>query len=190
MADLTRDGFTQDRISIRRSLDMRYVGQVHECTVEIDPFALTDDALIKLIEAFHARHEELYTYSERQSVVEIVNVESAIWGRVDRPNRMTVAKGKGAASALEGTRPMIFDAGAVAHDARVQRAVAARSAVAGVARAGQSGGAVLERYLEAAGAGEFPTAGRAGLTNRRGHGAHGGGDFSRRTVVSGRAIAV
>jgi N-methylhydantoinase A len=119
VADLTRDGFTQDRISIRRSLDMRYVGQVHECTVEIDPFALTDDALIKLIEAFHARHEELYTYSERQSVVEIVNVESAIWGRVDRPNRMTVAKGKGAASALEGTRPMIFDAGAVAHDVPV-----------------------------------------------------------------------
>ena len=119
VADLTRDGFTQDRISIRRSLDMRYVGQVHECTVEIDPFALTDDALIKLIEAFHARHEELYTYSERQSVVEIVNVESAIWGRVDRPNRMTVAAGKGAASALEGTRPMIFDAGAVAHDVPV-----------------------------------------------------------------------
>jgi N-methylhydantoinase A len=119
VADLTRDGFTQDRISIRRSLDMRYVGQVHECTVEIDPFALTDDALIKLIEAFHARHEELYTYSERQSVVEIVNVESAIWGRVDRPNRMTVAKGKGAASALEGTRPMIFDAGAVAKDVPV-----------------------------------------------------------------------
>jgi N-methylhydantoinase A len=52
-------------------------------------------------------------------VVEIVNVESAIWGRVDRPNRMAVAKGKGAASALEGTRPMIFDAGAVAHDVPV-----------------------------------------------------------------------
>jgi N-methylhydantoinase A len=119
VADLTRDGFTQDRISIRRSLDMRYVGQVHECTVEIDPFALTDDALIKLIEAFHARHEELYTYSERQSVVEIVNVESAIWGRVDRPNRMTVAPGKGAASALEGTRPMIFDAAAVPQDVPV-----------------------------------------------------------------------
>ena len=119
VADLTRDGFTQDRISIRRSLDMRYVGQVHECTVEIDPFALTDEALIKLIEAFHARHEELYTYSERQSVVEIVNVESAIWGRVDRPNRMSVAPGKGAASALEGTRPMIFDAGALAQDVPV-----------------------------------------------------------------------
>ena len=119
VADLTRDGFDRDRISIRRSLDMRYVGQVHECTVEIDPFPIDEPALGKLIEAFHTRHEELYTYSERQSVVEIVNVESAIWGRVDRPNRMTVAPGKGAASALEGTRPMIFDASAKPQDAPV-----------------------------------------------------------------------
>jgi N-methylhydantoinase A len=119
VGDLTRDGFAEDRITIRRSLDMRYVGQVHECTVEIDPFEIDDDALVKVIEAFHTRHEELYTYSERQSVVEIVNVESAIWGRVDRPNRMTVAAGKGAESALEGTRPMIFDASAVAQDCPV-----------------------------------------------------------------------
>ena len=119
VADLTRDGFDRDRISIRRSLDMRYVGQVHECTVDIDPFAIDEATLGTLIEAFHARHEELYTYSERQSVVEIVNVESAIWGRVDRPNRMTVAAGKGAASALEGTRPMIFDVSAKPQDVPV-----------------------------------------------------------------------
>ena len=117
--DLTRDGFERDRITVRRSLDMRYVGQVHECTVEIDPFVIDEPALSKLIEAFHARHEELYTYSERQSVVEIVNVESAIWGRVDRPNRMTVAPGKGAAAALAGIRPMIFDASAKPQDAPV-----------------------------------------------------------------------
>ena len=119
VADLTRDGFSEDRITIRRSLDMRYVGQVHECTVEIDAFAIDEDALVNVIEAFHARHEELYTYSERQNVVEIVNVESAIWGRVDRPNRMSVAQGKGANHALEGTRPMIFDAGSAAKDAPV-----------------------------------------------------------------------
>jgi N-methylhydantoinase A len=119
VADLTRDGFTKDRITIRRSLDMRYVGQVHECTVDIDPFDIDEAALERLKDAFHARHEELYTYSERQSTVEVVNVESAIWGRVDRPNRMTVAPGIGAASALEGTRPMIFDASAVPRDCPV-----------------------------------------------------------------------
>ena len=118
-ADLTRDGFDRDRISIRRSLDMRYVGQVHECTVDIDPFPLDEAALDTLKAAFHARHKELYTYSELQSVVEVVNVESAILGRVDRPRRMTIARGKGGESARSGTRPMIFAASGAAQDTPV-----------------------------------------------------------------------
>ncbi|MDO8882115.1 hydantoinase/oxoprolinase family protein [Pseudotabrizicola sp.] len=117
--DLAEDGFGPDRISIRRSLDMRYVGQVHECTVDVDPFALDAAALEKLKTAFHARHEELYTYSEPGSVVEVVNVESAIWGRVDRPKRISVEKGKGADHALAGTRAMIFTADGVSRETPV-----------------------------------------------------------------------
>ena len=117
--DLKNDGFTEDRISIRRSLDMRYVGQVHECTVDVDPFTLDEAALATLKAAFHARHEELYTYSEPSSVVEVVNVESAITGRVDRPKRMTVAPGRGAESAMAGTRQMIFAADGTGRETNV-----------------------------------------------------------------------
>ena len=112
--DLTGDGFAEDRISIRRSLDMRYVGQVHECTVDVDPFPLDEAALERLKAAFHARHEELYTYSEPGSMVEVVNVESAICGQVDKPRRMAIAAGKGADAALAGTREMIFSAEGIA----------------------------------------------------------------------------
>lgn len=117
--DLKSDGFTDDKISIRRSLDMRYVGQVHECTVDVDPFEVTEAALERLKAAFHARHEELYTYAEPNSAVEVVNVESAITGAVDKPGRMTVAPGKGAHSALKGTREMIFNADGIAHETPV-----------------------------------------------------------------------
>ena len=98
---------------------MRYVGQVHECTVDVDPFTLDEAALDQLKAAFHARHEELYTYSEPQSAVEVVNVESAISGAVDRPARMVIAAGKGAHTALKGTRPMIFNAKGIAQDTPV-----------------------------------------------------------------------
>ncbi|MDR5651516.1 hydantoinase/oxoprolinase family protein [Ruixingdingia sedimenti] len=117
--DLAEDGFTEDRIAIRRSLDMRYVGQVHECTVDVDPFTVDEAALEKLKAAFHARHEELYTYSEPQSAVEVVNVESAIWGRVDKPRRVSIAAGRGAHTALDGTREMIFRADGTAQDTPV-----------------------------------------------------------------------
>ena len=118
-ADLMADGFADDRISVRRSLDMRYVGQVHECTVDIEAFDITEAALERLKAAFHARHEELYTYSEPHSAVEVVNVESAITGAVDKPGRMASAPGKGAHSALKGTREMIFNADGIPHETPV-----------------------------------------------------------------------
>ncbi|SDD55127.1 hydantoinase/oxoprolinase family protein [Ruegeria marina] len=108
--DLAGDGFGESDISIRRTLDMRYVGQVHECTVEIGNFEVTECALDDIKAAFHARHRELYTYDEPHSAVEVVNVESAIAGHVDKPQRMHIAAGKGAASALKTYRDMVFSA--------------------------------------------------------------------------------
>ncbi len=117
--DLAGDGFSEDRISISRSLDMRYVGQVHECTVEIDPFEVTEARLEDIKAAFHARHRELYTYDEPHSAVEVVNVESTIAGHVDKPVRMTIGAGKGAHETLKGTRPMVFTADGVPQDTPV-----------------------------------------------------------------------
>ncbi|MBP7002141.1 hydantoinase/oxoprolinase family protein [Amaricoccus sp.] len=109
-ADLAEDGFSGDKISIRRSLDMRYVGQVHECTVEIDIFDVTEETLETIKAAFHERHRQLYTYAEPHSAVEVVNVESVVTGHVEKPGRMTIAAGRGADSAVKGKRDMVFSA--------------------------------------------------------------------------------
>ena len=119
LKDLSGDGFAEDRISIRRSLDMRYVGQVHECTVDIEQFAVTDASLPDIIAAFHQRHKELYTYDEPDSVVEVVNVESTITGHVDKPEGMKISDGNGAETAIKGRRPMVFSADGVATDSPV-----------------------------------------------------------------------
>jgi N-methylhydantoinase A len=105
---LAKDGFSEKDIHITRTLDMRYTGQVHECTVEVDAFDITGASLKALEEAFHARHEELYMYSERHSAIEVVNVESTIIGKIDRPERMKQAKGSGADNAKTGTRQVVF----------------------------------------------------------------------------------
>jgi len=119
IADLKSDDFGEDRISIRRSLDMRYVGQVHECTVDIDAFEVDEAALARIKEAFHARHKELYTYDEPHSAVEVVNIESTIQGYVDNPDRMMIAKGKGAETAVKGTRAMVFNASGETTETRI-----------------------------------------------------------------------
>lgn len=109
-ADLSEDGFGEERTSIRRHLDMRYVGQVHECTVEIDIFEVTEDSLEAIKAAFHERHRQLYTYAEPNSAVEVVNVESVVTGHVDKPAQMSSPAGIGAASAIRERRDMVFAA--------------------------------------------------------------------------------
>lgn len=110
IAHLKSDGFARREIDTRRSLDMRYVGQVHECTVEIGNFKVDTKSVGKIVEAFHKRHEQLYTYSERHSTVEVVNIESTVYGRVEKPARMTIAKGKPGSAALKGHREAVFSA--------------------------------------------------------------------------------
>jgi N-methylhydantoinase A len=108
MQHLKSDGFSKGSIKIKRSLEMRYVGQVHECTVEVDNFEVTSKTAARLIQAFNIRHEELYTYSEPNSVVEVVNLESTLYGLIEKPEGALITKGKGSDSALKGTRRAIF----------------------------------------------------------------------------------
>ncbi len=72
--DLAGDGFAEDRISIRRSLDMRYVGQVHECTVEIDPFEVTEARL-----KTSRPHSTLATKSYTPMTNRITRSRSSTW---------------------------------------------------------------------------------------------------------------
>ncbi len=107
---LESDGFTKGKIEIKRSLDMRYVGQVHECTVDIGTFPINAKSIDKVKDAFHRRHEELYTYSERHNAVEVVNIESTLFGRIDKPKAPKLGKGLGVTKALKGHRKAIFAA--------------------------------------------------------------------------------
>jgi N-methylhydantoinase A len=92
-------------------MDMRYVGQVHECTVDIGTFEINEKSIEKVKDAFHKRHEELYTYSERHNAVEVVNIESTVYGRIEKPKLPKYGKGATAKAALKGHRKAIFDAG-------------------------------------------------------------------------------
>ena len=105
---LVADGFAKDGIDIKRMLDMRYVGQIHECSVAIGNFEIDEETIAEVKEAFHRRHEQLYTYSEPHNVVEVVNIESTLYGRVEKPNPPQIAEGGEVEQAIKGHRQMIF----------------------------------------------------------------------------------
>jgi N-methylhydantoinase A len=105
---LKSDGFSESDIDIRRSAEMRYVGQVHECTVDIDSFKIDADTIERVKDAFHDRHEQLFTYSERHNTVEMVNIESTLYGRVERPNPAELTGNANVETAIKPNRDLIF----------------------------------------------------------------------------------
>ena len=63
-----------------RSVDMRYGEQVFEINVPLDGVDWKDQPLAQIVERFHRRHEELYTYAQRDQEAVLVNLRVAVVG--------------------------------------------------------------------------------------------------------------
>ena len=73
-------------VDVHRAVDMRYGEQTFEITVPldgVDPDA--PDLMDQVIERFHRRHEELYTYSAPGQDVVLVNARVAVVGALGSP---------------------------------------------------------------------------------------------------------
>jgi N-methylhydantoinase A len=88
-AEMEADGRTRlatafsGPISVRRAADMRYGEQIFEITVPLDGVDLgAPDLIERVIERFHRRHEELYTYSAPDQEVVLVNARLAVVGEL------------------------------------------------------------------------------------------------------------
>jgi N-methylhydantoinase A len=96
-------------VTIRRAMDMRYGEQVFEITVPLDGVDLEAPTILKeIVERFHRRHEELYTYSMRDQEVVLVNARlAAVGGLPALPDEPTLPARPAAAST--GRRRVYLD---------------------------------------------------------------------------------
>jgi N-methylhydantoinase A len=70
-------------IRVQRSVEMRYGEQIFEIRVSLDGLDLDQPDLIeRIVDRFHRRHEELYTYSQRSHDVVLVNARLAVIGEL------------------------------------------------------------------------------------------------------------
>jgi N-methylhydantoinase A len=103
-------GQTLSGVEVRRSADMRYVGQEHAVTVElpIELFKQQDRAGIKA--RFDAVHQTRYGFSVAHEKAEIVSLRSAVVGQLRKPPFEHIAKGgtEPDAAAFRGKRPVYF----------------------------------------------------------------------------------
>ncbi|MGH7321025.1 MAG: hydantoinase/oxoprolinase family protein [Candidatus Rokuibacteriota bacterium] len=70
-------------VRVSRAMDMRYGEQIFEIGVSLDGVDLEAPDLMKeVVERFHRRHEELYTYSAPDQEVVLVNARLAVVGEL------------------------------------------------------------------------------------------------------------
>ena len=81
---LLEEGVDPGAMSFRRQLDLRYLGQSYELSVDI-PNGTQTDVLQKGIDAFHKRHREIYGYGAEEEPVELVNVRVRAIGEIQKP---------------------------------------------------------------------------------------------------------
>jgi N-methylhydantoinase A len=112
MNNLRDDGFGADnKVECLYNLEIRYLGQIHECSVELTCDQLDQSSLVALREAFHTRHKALFSYSEPESPAELVNLECSVIARLQRPPMPELpAPDEDAAPQASSYRSMLFSA--------------------------------------------------------------------------------
>jgi N-methylhydantoinase A len=98
-------------VETRRAADMRYGEQVFDIAVPLDHVAWEGAGLAdRLRDAFHARHEALFTYALRQEEVVLVNARLAVIGRLP-PMPAPAGKAAGAMVTPRSARRITLEGG-------------------------------------------------------------------------------
>jgi N-methylhydantoinase A len=96
------------KITLKRALDMRYMGQEHAVTVDLPlkVFERADRVAIK--RAFDAMHEQRYGTSAPDERAEIVSLRSTVTGVMRKPPQERIRRGKSSPdkTASTGKRPV------------------------------------------------------------------------------------
>jgi 5-oxoprolinase (ATP-hydrolysing) len=91
-ADLAREGFGRDSISVERSAAMQYVGQSDELIVPVPAGPLAAGDLQGLAAAFSREHERAYGYQEDAARVQIVSLRVTAQGSSPKPDYAEIGR--------------------------------------------------------------------------------------------------
>lgn len=100
LADLLREKFPRETLSIVRQAGMRYGGQSYEVAVPVSAINGQDD-IEALKQAFHAAHERRYGHKATNETIEIVNFKVTAIGSIPKPVLKKAVPGGRAAEPVE-----------------------------------------------------------------------------------------
>jgi N-methylhydantoinase A/oxoprolinase/acetone carboxylase beta subunit len=113
--EMEQEGLPVDRMNGLRFLDVRYVGQSFELTIDYPAQTRrSDDARMRRIitDSFYRAHMQRFGYADRSEAVEIVNLRLKMGLELDKPQVALEPAGPADAShALAGSTEVVFPGG-------------------------------------------------------------------------------
>ena len=115
--ELEKEGLPMDRMVPQRFLDVRYVGQSFELTIDYpSPTRRIDTARMRrsIADSFYRAHLQRFGYADRGEAVEIVNLRLKLGLEMDKPQIVAgQAAASGSTPALIGEAQVVFSGGPV-----------------------------------------------------------------------------
>jgi N-methylhydantoinase A len=115
-AALRREGFADEAVTMRRYIEMRYRGQIHEVRVPVPTRELTREVLVQVHQTFEDIYNRKYGQgaSYRQAGIEARTYQVRGSGHIARPAAIRASvNGSNASAALKDTRSVYFKGGFV-----------------------------------------------------------------------------
>lgn len=108
--DMSQEGLNVDHLKAQRSLDVRYVGQSFELTIDYPERSRNLDRAIASI--FHKAHRQRFGYADPSEPVEIVNIRLKMVIPMDKPvHEPEKSSGPISEAALAGESKVVFREG-------------------------------------------------------------------------------
>ncbi len=108
-AALLAAGVPEDKIRMRRSADLRLLGQMHEIDVPLPAGELTAESLHEIAQRFNKVYEERYTHVYAGAVMEAITWRVSAEGPTPKLDIREASEGSNQRPASKGTRPAYFE---------------------------------------------------------------------------------
>jgi len=105
-------GFEKEKIRVLHTIDMRYVGQSHEISLQVPAEIVENmngDSIRALERMFHGQHQSLFGHSSPDAAVEFFTLSVSAIGPTDKGRMFEIEKGTAISEqAKKGTRRVYF----------------------------------------------------------------------------------
>jgi N-methylhydantoinase A len=85
VSDLETEGFSGDFVELRRTMEVRYSGEIGELTIDVSDVDFANQGMDAVAARFHSEHESTYTFADYDSPCELMGLGVTAHGLRSRP---------------------------------------------------------------------------------------------------------